>query len=193
MTYICSLGVWFAWILSMTGPAKLKVWSRTWWVYWGITTLEGLAGFLKNRESFLPSLIRWARRTESLLGPSLIILASSPNQHLLVDIHCLSFRPLLSKVVGVASASPGEFVTNADFSSIPDPLKRNLDLTRSITEVGQVRTHAGIGVKFKLSHADEQDAPTYQVTEARVIPGPPHSHRGCYSFNSDWQAKNMLQ
>lgn len=60
-----------------------------------------------------------------------------------------------------------------------------MGLCPQITEVGQVRTHAGIEVKFKLSHADGQDTTTYQVTEAGVIPGPPHSHRGCYSFNSD--------
>ena len=60
-----------------------------------------------------------------------------------------------------------------------------MGLCPQIPEVGQVRTHAGIGVKVKLSDADGQDAPIYQVIEAMVIPGPPHSHRGCYSVNSD--------
>lgn len=46
-------------------------------------------------------------------------LTSEPRQYLCVHIRCLSFRPLLSKVVRVPSASPGSLSQTQVFSSIP--------------------------------------------------------------------------
>lgn len=124
----CLVWVWLAWALSMFGPTKLRVWSRTWGVHWETATLQGLAGFLekffcchwsdvqgKQKVHVVPVKLFWP-------PASVNICIRTPN--------AFPFQLLLLKVV-YSEQHRHQLVRNADFQPIPDLLNQNLHFIRS--------------------------------------------------------------